>query len=223
MFGNICFDDIIKQKKDYMDNKAFFKLSYGLFLAGVEYQQKYNACIINTASQATSSPPVMLATMLKSNLTTELFLSKKSMNISVISQNCSLDVINHFGLNSGRDFDKFENTSFAVDKYKNPFIEEGMNARFVCTLNTAKELSTHYLFILDVENSFVLSDEKPMTYADYRVMKNNSDRLIKSSNRSWVCSICHYVYDGATPFEELDENYKCPVCGKGKEYFICET
>ena len=35
----------------------------------------------------------------------------------------------------------------------------------------------------------------------------------------YVCSVCGYVYDGEVPFEELPEDYVCPICGAGKELF----
>lgn len=46
----------------------------------------------------------------------------------------------------------------------------------------------------------------------------------------WVCSICGYVYDPATgdpdggippntPFEELPDDWVCPVCGAPKSEF----
>ena len=34
-----------------------------------------------------------------------------------------------------------------------------------------------------------------------------------------VCSVCGYVYDGATPFEQLPDDYACPLCGVGKDQF----
>lgn len=55
-----------------MDKTSLFKLTYGLFVAGVEEEGKKNGCIINTAVQATSEPMVMNVTMMKENLTTEL-------------------------------------------------------------------------------------------------------------------------------------------------------
>ncbi len=43
---------------------------------------------------------------------------------------------------------------------------------------------------------------KPMTYADYRVLKSGGT-LEKGTEQShkkrWVCSVCHYVYDGEIP------------------------
>ena len=50
----------------------------------------------------------------------------------------------------------------------------------------------------------------------------------------YVCILCGYVYDPAegdpeggipagTPFEELPEDWVCPDCGVGKEYFEKES
>ena len=46
----------------------------------------------------------------------------------------------------------------------------------------------------------------------------------------WVCTVCGYVYDPAvgdptndiaagTAFEDLPDNWVCPECGVGKEFF----
>jgi rubredoxin len=46
----------------------------------------------------------------------------------------------------------------------------------------------------------------------------------------WECSVCGYVYDpeigdpehnvpSGTPFEQLPENWTCPVCGAAKTEF----
>jgi len=38
----------------------------------------------------------------------------------------------------------------------------------------------------------------------------------------WVCGVCGWVYDGDVPFEELPEDYTCPMCGAGKSAFSKE-
>ena len=46
----------------------------------------------------------------------------------------------------------------------------------------------------------------------------------------WVCTVCGYIYDPAagdpinniavgTAFEDLPEDWTCPECGVGKEFF----
>ncbi len=41
--------------------------------------------------------------------------------------------------------------------------------------------------------------------------------------KKYVCQVCGYVYDPAehdnVPFEELPDDWTCPVCGVGKENF----
>jgi len=40
--------------------------------------------------------------------------------------------------------------------------------------------------------------------------------------KKYVCSVCGYEYDGEVPFEQLDDDYVCPVCGVGKDLFAEE-
>lgn len=48
--------------------------------------------------------------------------------------------------------------------------------------------------------------------------------------KKYTCSICGYVYDPAegdpengitpgTPFEDLPDSWKCPICGASKDQF----
>ncbi len=31
--------------------------------------------------------------------------------------------------------------------------------------------------------------------------------------KKYICTVCGYVYDEETPFEELPDDYVCPLCG----------
>ncbi|MGI5883524.1 MAG: rubredoxin [Candidatus Spyradocola sp.] len=35
----------------------------------------------------------------------------------------------------------------------------------------------------------------------------------------YVCDVCGYEYDGDVPFEELPDDWTCPICGVGKDQF----
>lgn len=48
--------------------------------------------------------------------------------------------------------------------------------------------------------------------------------------QKWICTVCHYVYDPAlgdedngvapgTSFEDIPEDWVCPVCGVEKDMF----
>ena len=52
--------------------------------------------------------------------------------------------------------------------------------------------------------------------------------------KKYVCTACHYVYDpelgspetgvpAGTPWEEVPEDWTCPLCGLGKEAFEPEA
>ena len=49
--------------------------------------------------------------------------------------------------------------------------------------------------------------------------------------QKWKCTICDYVYDPAegdfgngvapgTPFEEIPDEWVCPICAVGKDLFV---
>jgi rubredoxin len=40
-----------------------------------------------------------------------------------------------------------------------------------------------------------------------------------AEKNQWECTVCGYVYDGDTPFEQLPDDWVCPVCGEGKDKF----
>ena len=58
-------------------------------------------------------------------------------------------------------------------------------------------------------------------------------RSIKFINMKYVCDVCGWVYDPAvgvpeagipagTPWEEVPEDFVCPLCGVGKDEFSAE-
>lgn len=212
-----------------MDLNALFKLSYGLFVAGVECGGKRNGCIINTASQATAEPPGLIVTILKTNLTAEMIREKGSFAISVLSKECPMTVFQEFGYHSGRQQPKFtDGTAYHSDVNGNPYLPGVSNAVVSLTVQKTIDLDTHWLFICAVDDAKTLAEAESMTYADYRTLKAGGSLSTlgaaapKSKEKKYICTVCHYVYDGETPFEELPDDYVCPICGVGKELFAAE-
>ncbi len=48
-------------------------------------------------------------------------------------------------------------------------------------------------------------------------------KLRRKIMKKFVCTVCGYVYDpsenGNVAFEDLPEDYTCPLCGVGKDEF----
>eukprot|EP00897_Mesotaenium_endlicherianum_P010007 jgi/Mesen1/9034/ME000565S08340 len=40
---------------------------------------------------------------------------------------------------------------------------------------------------------------------------------------AYICQDCGYIYDQETPFEEVSEDYNCPVCTAPKTRFIVQN
>jgi len=53
-------------------------------------------------------------------------------------------------------------------------------------------------------------------------MPKNTKKERRISMKKYVCLICGYVYDEeqeGTKFEDLPEEWVCPLCGVGKDQF----
>ncbi len=50
-------------------------------------------------------------------------------------------------------------------------------------------------------------------------MDNDCDILSPAPKKCWVCKICFLTYTEDIPFEDLPEDWCCPVCGSNKSCF----
>lgn len=206
-----------------LETSALFKLTYGLFLIGAAADGRQNACITNTLMQVTSDPLRCVATVTKTHFTHELLMKTGKLSVSVLSQEAKLDVFNWFGMQSGYTVDKLTNYPHETDANGCPYLTEGVSAVYEGTVVQTLDLGTHTLFLFDVTAARNIKDIPPMTYSDYRVLKSGKQSKpaepVKIAAK-WVCSVCHYEYDGTIPFEDLPDDYTCPVCGVGKNMFV---
>lgn len=208
-----------------MNTAAIFKLSYGVFFLGCEDNGKKNVCVINTVSQVTQEPLRVSITVLKSNLTCDMISSAQKFSVGIMGQNASLNVISHYGGQSGRNVDKLVGQDYQIDQLGNPLVTNGCIASLCCKVCQTVDLGTHCLFIADLIDAEILSDDSPLTYQDYRDYKagirkpNEAAPTNQEKKDIWQCTICHYVYDGDVPFEELPDDYVCPICHQPKAAF----
>ena len=75
-----------------MDNKAMFKISYGLFVLSAIKDGKDNGCIINTAMQVTAEPNRISIAVNKSNYTHDMIMNTKKFNVSTISEKADFEL-----------------------------------------------------------------------------------------------------------------------------------
>ena len=206
-----------------MDNKAIYKLSYGLFVLTAKVREKENGCITNTAIQVASEPNQISFAINKASYTHDMVMETKKCCLSVIGEDADFELFKHFGFQSGRDVDKF--AGYTDCKYAGngvPFITKGTNAFFSIEVKQTVDLGSHTLFIGEPAEMEVLSDTPSATYAYYQEHIKPKQKKIESAGKVWVCKICGYVYDEAkegVPFEELPDDWTCPVCKHPKGDF----
>lgn len=230
-----------------MDSKLFFKISYGLYVIGSTKDGRINGQIANTMFQISADPPTVAIGINKNNLTHEYISDSKVFSVSILSSSTPLDFIGNFGFKSGRNHDKFASVSFKAGDTGAPILLENTVGYLECQVINSIEVETHTVFIGKVINAEVLSNEEPLTYAHYQQIKKGTtpstapinytrgqtmEEGKKEDNKmqKYECSICGYVYDPAvgdpdsgiapgTAFEDIPEDWVCPVCGVSKDQF----
>lgn len=208
-----------------MNNSAFRALSYGVYVLSTWDNGRPTGCTVNSVMQITSSPATVAVSVNKNNYTHDCISQCGVFAVSVLHEQSDPSIIGTFGFSSGRDTDKFDKVKYSV-KGMMPVVDNAA-AYIVCSVEKTLETDTHTVFLGKVTNADVLENKPPMTYAYYHnVVKGktakNAPTYIeeKPETGKWVCSVCGYVYDGETPFEELPDDFRCPVCKQPKSAFV---
>lgn len=210
-----------------MINKNVFKdVSYGMYLVTTKNNEPCG-CVINTLTQITSEEPLVSICLNKNNYTTDSIKETKKFAVSILTEETPHELIKTFGYFSSKDINKFENIKYEeIDGQ--PIIKETISSYLICDVENIIDCKTHYLFIGQVKQAEKVSDNKPMTYKYYQeelkgTSPKNAPTFIESTKGdSYQCTICGYIYDDAKEkikFEDLPADWKCPICGVGKEMF----
>ena len=195
---------------------APFKLSYGLFVLSARDGDKDNACIINTAQLFNDTPLRITVSVNKQNLTHDMILKTKLLNISVLPEDVPFAVFRHFGFQSGRDSDKLSDYE-GVSRTKNGlvYLTKYTNAVLSAKVVETVDSETHTLFIAELSEAHVLSDRPSVTYQYYFDHIKPKPVPAEEDKVGYVCKICGYVYEG----EELPPDFVCPLCKHGAADF----
>ena len=216
-----------------MDLNVFRDITYGMYVVTTKYNEKMAGCIVNTVTQITSENPIISVSINKNNFTNNIIKESKKFAISILSEECKNDVIGKFGFYSSKDINKFEN--FKYEEIDNlPVLKENMCGYLICEVLNIIDAETHEIFLARVVNTKKESNLKPMSYSYYHeVIKGKAPKNAptyieekvsggEKKMKKYQCTICGYVYDEeaeGVKFEDLTEDWVCPLCGVGKENF----
>lgn len=207
-----------------MNSKAFFKLSYGVYIISTSADGKDGGCVINTLTQVTSSPARLSIALNKENYTLKLIETSGTFSAVILSEDVEMDLIKRFGFQSGKDVNKFDSIPQGRDSKYNPYPTQGVCARFTCHVVSSMDVGTHVIIVGDVVEAEVLDTAAPaLTYSNYHLKKNGTTPPKAPSYQDdtdtvtgWRCSVCGYILESDT----LPSDFICPVCGKDASYFV---
>lgn len=195
-----------------MKNKKITrKISQGMYVLTTNK----GGCIVDAVSQISSAEnPLIAVAVMKKNYTNELLKNNKQFAISVLGKNANPEIIKTFGYNSMRDIDKFENIETTLVNDIN-VINDSLGY-MLCEIIDYIDNETHTLFIGKMLEADVYKDEEAMSYQYYQEHKDELLKVTTNNGKiAWICSVCGYIYYG----DELPEDFECPVCGVGKDFF----
>ena len=79
-----------------MDNKALYKLSYGVFMLSTKAGDNVNGCITNTCMQVASNPTRVAISVLNTNYTCDLIKESGVFAISILDETVTFETIKYF-------------------------------------------------------------------------------------------------------------------------------
>ncbi len=221
-----------------MNKGAFYNLSYGVYVISTWDGERPTGCTANSVMQITSEPATIAISINHENHTNQCIAQSGKFAITILGENCEPSIIGTFGFQSGKTVNKFDKVKSEIISGM-PILAAGC-AYITCEVINSMETNTHTVFLGKVIDADVISNDPPMTYSYYhKVLKGKSPKnaptYIADESKTeskieevkedgkYVCSICGYEYDGDIPFEELPEDYTCPICGQPKSVFEKEN
>lgn len=210
-----------------MNPNAFRKLSYGVYVISSWDEGRPTGCTVNSVMQITSEPATVAVSINHDNYTNGCISRSGRFAVSVLSETSDPSIIGTFGFQSGKTVNKFDSVEYE-QKANLPVVKDSC-AWIVCEVIDRMETATHTVFLGKVVDADEQGAGEPMTYAYYhKVIRGKSPKNAptylpeeeKAQEARWICSVCGYVYDGETPFEQLSDSFVCPVCRQPKSAFV---
>lgn len=203
-----------------VDNKALFKIGYGLYVVTTNDGKRDNGMICNTVVQVTGEPPRLAVTINKTNYSHDVIRETGKMNVCTLAKSAPFSVVEDFGFRSGRDYEKFSSAGFTRSENGLAVVSHYCNSFFSLSVESYVDLGTHGMFICAVTEAQILSDEQTMTYDYYQTdVKPKPAAAAPGGAKRWICPICGYVYEGEG---QPPADYLCPLCKHPGSEFVEE-
>ena len=205
-----------------MNKNILKKLSYGMYIISSKEDNLLVGCVANSVMQINSD--TVAISLNNNNYTTKVILENNLFAINILPTNTSIDLIKTFGFKKSNEINKYENINYEL-KEDTPIINDTCGY-IICTFTNSIKTDTHTIIIGKIISMQETNNYEAMTYKYYQenlkgtTSKNAptyQEETTKTKKNVFVCKICGFRYE--TDLDELPADFKCPMCGVGKEYF----
>ena len=200
-----------------MDLQALFKISHGVYITGTndEIGRLIGSCI-DSVMVVEADPQQVIVSMNNASYTMKNVVQNGILTLSILPNDTPNEVIELFGMHSSKDTDKWASTEHIL--YHDLPVYKNAVAYMYLQVKETIQTSGHHVFLCDVIDGRAGTMAEPLLYAEYQKRKATSSNQPKH----WRCTICGYIYDGNIPFEQLPDDWVCPLCNQGKNVFVEE-
>ncbi|HSV32006.1 MAG TPA: flavin reductase [Atribacteraceae bacterium] len=225
-----------------MNLDALYTLNCGMYILSSADREKKNGLIVNALVQVTAFPNQVVASVNKESLTHELIDRSGFFTVSALEKETPLQLIGAFGFFSGRDKDKFASVQHFMGKTGFPVVSEHTVSYLEAKVTGRFDSGSHFLYLGEIlETEFLNITLEPMLYTYYRDVKGGKVPRTAATYRPepgeekpaaqrYRCLVCGYIYDerygdpdsgitAGTAFDDIPEDWTCPICGVGKDQF----
>ena len=153
-----------------MDVRALYKFQSGLYVVSAQAGEDVGACIINTGLQLTSDPLQVQVVVNKQNHTEGVIAKAGHFALTVVTEAANMLYVGRFGFRTSADYDKYDGIEHRTTVLGDPYTPECAACMLACKVVGALDVGTHTIFVGEVVDAEVLSDDAPMTYAYYHTV-----------------------------------------------------
>ena len=211
-----------------MDKQALTKLTHGVYIVGAKDVDKGGFCglTVDAVMQVAINPIVIALSLGNSGYTRTQIEETGLFSLSILGKDVNPFVIANFGFQSSRNVDKWANVEHQI-KNDLPYLENSL-AVLQAQVIEQRVFESHTLFLAEIGDAWIGRPGVPLTYEEYQTslkdealdaFQNKTGEKKMEKKEKWVCIVCGYVYDGDIPFEDLPDDWTCPLCGVGKDQF----
>ena len=100
-----------------MNQSAFHKLSYGVYVVSTWDNGRPTGCTANSAMQITSTPATIAVSINHNNYTNKCISETGKFAISILAEDSNPSIIGTFGFKTGKESDKFAEVKIICRSY----------------------------------------------------------------------------------------------------------